>query len=55
MGLGFRFLEHTLQSKILLFLIDINGFQLQFRLVIFHPMNFLQIFHPTEMSLFSTN
>ncbi|CAF2749160.1 unnamed protein product [Rotaria sp. Silwood2] len=31
MGLGSRFLKHTLRSKILLFVIDINGFQLEFR------------------------
>ncbi|CAF4813728.1 unnamed protein product [Rotaria sp. Silwood1] len=31
MGLGSRFLKHTLRSKILLFIIDINGFQLEFR------------------------
>ncbi|CAF0887597.1 unnamed protein product [Adineta ricciae] len=31
MGLGSRFLKHTLRSKILLFVIDINGFQLDLR------------------------
>ena len=31
MGLGSRFLKHTLRSKILLFVIDINGFQLELR------------------------
>ncbi|CAF0865040.1 unnamed protein product [Adineta steineri] len=31
MGLGSRFLKHTLRSKILLFVIDINGFQLEIR------------------------
>jgi len=31
MGLGSRFLKHTVRSKILLFVIDINGFQLDFR------------------------
>ncbi len=31
MGLGSRFLKHTLRSKILLFVIDINGFQLESR------------------------
>ncbi|CAF1005459.1 unnamed protein product [Rotaria sordida] len=31
MGLGSRFLKHTLRSKILLFIIDINGFQLEYR------------------------
>lgn len=31
MGLGSRFLKHTLRAKILLFVIDINGFQLDFR------------------------
>jgi len=31
MGLGSRFLKHTLRSKILLFVIDINGFQLEYR------------------------
>lgn len=31
MGLGSRFLKHTLRSKILLFVVDINGFQLDFR------------------------
>ena len=31
MGLGSRFLKHTLRSKILLFVIDITGFQLEFR------------------------
>jgi GTPase involved in cell partitioning and DNA repair len=30
-GLGSRFLKHTLRSRILLFIIDINGFQLDFR------------------------
>ncbi|CAF0738451.1 unnamed protein product [Didymodactylos carnosus] len=29
-GLGSRFLKHTIRSKILLFVIDINGFQLSF-------------------------
>jgi Obg family GTPase CgtA len=31
MGLGSRFLKHTVRSKILLFIIDINGFQLELR------------------------
>lgn len=31
MGLGSRFLKHTLRSKILLFIIDINGFQLDLK------------------------
>ena len=30
-GLGSRFLKHTLRSKILLFVVDINGFQLDLR------------------------
>jgi GTPase involved in cell partitioning and DNA repair len=30
-GLGSRFLKHTLRSKILLFVIDVNGFQLELR------------------------
>lgn len=54
MGLGSRFLKHTLRSKILLFVIDINGFQLDFHSPIRSAFDAI-VFLSKELELYEPN
>ena len=54
MGLGSRFLKHTLRSKILLFVIDVNGFQLDSRSPLRSPFDSL-VFLSKELELYEPN
>ena len=54
MGLGSRFLKHTLRSKILLFVIDVNGFQLDLRAPLRSAFDSI-VFLSKELELYEPN
>ena len=54
LGLGSRFLKHTLRSKILLFVIDITGFQLDLRSPVRSAFDAI-VFLTKELELYEPN